>query len=73
MLNVLEVTEVSPGLVNCIVAPVTDATLVALRLLNVAVPADAVALSDGPPSVQLPAPTAPVTTALLDTRLPYWS
>ena len=56
------------------VAPVTAETLVAVRLLNVATPAAAVAVGDGPPSVQLPEPTAAVTTAELPvSALPYWS
>jgi len=74
ILNVPDVAPVSPELVKPIVAPVTDDTLVAVRLVNVAKPPEAVT-DEVPPRVHVPDPTAAATLAELFvvTVLPYWS
>ena len=73
MLKVLEVAAVRPVDVKLIVAPVTAAGLPAVRPEKVATPE--LALTEAvPPRVQVPAPTAAVTLALLPVAvLLYWS
>src|SRR5579862_651384 len=69
MLNVELVTLLKPVAVNLILAPVTAAVLVAVRLVNADVPPTAVILVL-PPRLQVAWFGAAVITAALDTALP---
>ena len=71
-MKLLEVAPVNPVEVKLIVAPVTAAALVAVSPEKVAVPLTA-ARPVAPPSVQVPAPTAAATVAVLAVAFPYWS
>ena len=75
ILKGFDVTEVMPGLLNTMVAPVTGPRLVAVRAseVNETLPDEAVADVLTPPRVHVPAPTVAVITAELVVRLPYWS
>ena len=71
ILKVAEVTDVKPVLVKIIVALLTAAALVAVKLVKVAKPEEAV-FGVVPPKVHVPAPTVATTEAVLDvTVFPY--
>ncbi|HNY02559.1 MAG TPA: hypothetical protein PKG48_08230 [Bacteroidales bacterium] len=72
ILNELDVIPVSDPHEKLMVAPVTAEALVAVKPLNVAVPLTP-ATDVVPPRVQVPAPTAATTEAVLAVVLPYWS